>query len=189
MRHSTIKVIPAFYRALHGLDQVRHILPWCAILVKLTPYFSRSRGGNRTHTGLPPAVFETAAYTNSATRPSMLYRGIRTLPPLFTNGMLTITPSAYVRPANRTSCLPLNHSALLQQSLRGSVDKPTVDPMRIELTTISLQGSSASLGTCEPRIPAPESNRSTRICSHLPPIICGGTRNRTSFTPRPRGHS
>lgn len=151
--------------------------------------FSRSRGGNRTHTGLPPAVFETAAYTNSATRPSTLYRGIRTLPPLFTNGMLPLhhlhTSGLQTGPL---VCLS-NHSALLQQSLRGSVGKPTVDPMRIELTTISLQGSSASLGTCEPRIPAPESNRSTRICSHLPPIICGGTRNRTSFTPRPRGHS
>lgn len=39
VRHSAIKVTPAFYRALHGLDQVRHILLWCAILVKLAPYY------------------------------------------------------------------------------------------------------------------------------------------------------
>ena len=98
----------------------------------------------------------------------MLYSGIRTLPPLFTNGMLPLhhlhTSSLQTGPL---VCLS-NHSALLQQSLRGSVGKPTVDPMRIELTTISLQGNSASLGTCGPRIPTPESNRSTYI---QPPAV------------------
>ena len=51
--------------------------------------------------------FECRMSASFITRPFMLYRGIRTLPPLFTNGMLTFTPSAYIRPANRTSCLPL----------------------------------------------------------------------------------
>ena len=46
-------------------------------------------------------------FRHSAMVKLSLYRGIRTLPPLFTNGMLTITPSAYIQPANRTSCLPL----------------------------------------------------------------------------------
>ena len=47
--------------------------------------------------------------------------------------------------------------------LQGEVVTPNVDPMRIELTTVSLQGSPASLGTCEP---INKNTKTTLVAAH-----------------------
>ena len=54
------------------------------------------------------------------------------------------------RQSGRITTTPMDQMSVTHVTIAFSL----VDPMRIELITISLQGSSASLGTCEPKIEA-----------------------------------